>query len=135
VFVTGDGPQDRDANPGGSGLFRVLSDSLVAQGIATLRLDDRGAGRSSATLTPPSYRALIDDARVAVAWARGRPQIDPRRVTLIGHSEGAKTCAILAAEDPGIAAIALLAGAGGSGAASPRGGEGHTFGGPRPRSG
>jgi pimeloyl-ACP methyl ester carboxylesterase len=30
---------------------------------------------------------------------------------LIGHSEGAKTCAILAAEDPGIAAIALLAGA------------------------
>src|SRR5262245_30156398 len=91
VFISGDGPQDRDANPGGANLFHVLADSLVAAGVAVLRHDDRGAGQSSRPTTPPSYRALLDDTRAAIAFVRARADLDTRRVFLVGHSEGAKT--------------------------------------------
>ncbi len=111
IFVSGDGPQDRDANPGGASLFRVLADSLVAEGVAVLRHDDRGAGRSSRPSRPPSYRALLDDTRAAIAFVRQRSDLDARRVFLVGHSEGAKTCEVLAVEDTSIAGVALLAGA------------------------
>jgi hypothetical protein len=111
VFVSGDGPQDRDGNPGGASLFRVLAESLVAHGIVVLRHDDRGAGLSSAPTGAASYRSLIGDTRTAIAFVRKRAECDPRRVVLVGHSEGAGTCAVLAAEDTSIAGIALLAGA------------------------
>lgn len=111
VFISGDGPQDRDGNPGGAGLFRVLADSLVAHGIVVLRHDDRGAGPSSRPTGPPSYRSLLGDTRAAIAFVRSRAECDPRRVVLVGHSEGAKTCGVLAAGDTTIAGIALLAGA------------------------
>lgn len=111
VFVSGDGPQDRDANPGGADLFRVLADSLVAQGVAVLRHDDRGAGRSSRPASPPSYRALLGDTRAAIAFVRARKDLDGRRVFVVGHSEGAKTCEVLAANDSTLAGIALLGGA------------------------
>ena len=111
VYVSGDGPQDRDGNPGGAGLFRVLAESLVAHGIVVLRHDDRGAGRSSTPTGPPSYRSLLGDTRAAIAFVRGRAECDSRSVVLVGHSEGAGTCAVLAAEDTSIAGIALLAGA------------------------
>lgn len=111
VFVTGDGPQDRHGRPGGSGLFDALAESLLARGIAVLRHDDRGAGGSSTPAGPPSYRALLGDTRAAIAFVRGRTECDGRRVFLMGHSEGSKTCAVLAAEDTALAGIALLAGA------------------------
>jgi uncharacterized protein len=111
VLISGDGPQDRDGAPGTEGLYRALADALVAEGVAVLRHDDRGAGRSSAPVTPPSYRALLGDTRAAIAFVRSRRELDGERVVLIGHSEGGKTAAILAAEDPRIAAIAILAGA------------------------
>ena len=111
VFISGDGPQDRDDNPGGASLLRVLADSLVAQGVAVLRHDDRGAGQSTRANAAPSYRALLGDTRAAIAFVRARKELDAHRVFLVGHSEGAKTCEVLAAEDPGIAGIALLGGA------------------------
>jgi alpha-beta hydrolase superfamily lysophospholipase len=89
----------------------VLADSLTARGVAVLRHDDRGAGRSSRPTGPPRYRALLDDTRAAIAFVRARRELDARRVFLVGHSEGAKTCEVLAAEDSLIAGIALLAGA------------------------
>lgn len=111
VFVSGDGPQDRDGGLGRTGLFRMLADSLAARGLITLRHDDRGAGGSSPIPGPPSYRALLGDTRAALAFVRQRSEVDPDRVLLVGHSEGAKTCAALAAEDPKIAGLVLLAGA------------------------
>ncbi|HEY6194078.1 MAG TPA: alpha/beta fold hydrolase [Candidatus Eisenbacteria bacterium] len=111
VFVSGDGPQDRDGNLGRAGLFHVLADSLLARGVIVLRHDDRGAGSSSTAPGPPSYRALLGDTRAALAFVRGRREVDPDRVVLLGHSEGAKTCEALAVEDSKLAGIVLLGGA------------------------
>jgi len=111
VLISGDGPQDRDGGPGGAGLPRLISEQLAAVGVAALRLDDRNAGGSTTTPGPPSYRALLEDTRAAIAFVRARAELDPRRVALIGHSEGAKTAEVLAAEVAQIAAIVLMAGA------------------------
>src|SRR5262245_60404462 len=111
VFISGDGPQDRDASLGPAGIFHVLADSLVARGLIVLRHDDRGAGGSSSAPGPPSYRALVGDTRAALGYMRGRSEVDPDRVVLIGHSEGAKTCEVLAVEDSRVAGLVLLGGA------------------------
>ncbi len=110
VTISGSGVQDRDGNPGGANLFRRLATALGERGIACLRVDDRAAGESAVPTGPTSYRDLIADTAAAVAFARGHDAIDPKRIVLIGHSEGAQTAGILAAEDPAIAAIVLMAG-------------------------
>ncbi|MGH9830047.1 MAG: alpha/beta hydrolase family protein, partial [Blastocatellia bacterium] len=111
VLITGSGLQDRDYNPPGLNMFRFIAEKLSANGIAVLRHDDRGVGKSNAPNRPTSYRDLINDTRAAIEYVRSRKEIDPERVALIGHSEGAETAGILAEADPRIAAIALLSGA------------------------
>ena len=109
VLISGSGAQDRD----GSTLlnfYRLIAERLSANGIAVLRADDRGAGQSSMPTKPSSYRDLVNDSRAAVELLLARREIDPKRIALIGHSEGAETALTMAAEDPRIAAIMLLAG-------------------------
>ncbi|HEU4389566.1 MAG TPA: alpha/beta fold hydrolase, partial [Blastocatellia bacterium] len=110
LLISGSGLQDRDDNPGGHGFFRLIAERLSSNGIAVLRHDDRGFGKSSALSKPSSYQDLIGDTRAGILYLRGRKQIDARRIVLVGHSEGAETAAILADEDSRIAGIVLLAG-------------------------
>jgi alpha-beta hydrolase superfamily lysophospholipase len=110
VMISGTGPQDRDGNPGGFFIFKLVAEQLASHGIAVLRHDDRGVARSSMPSRPTTYQDLIDDTKAAVAYLRSRPDIDPDKIALAGHSEGGFTASIIAAGDPKIAAIALLAG-------------------------
>lgn len=112
VIITGSGGQDRDGAHGLLGLYRLIAERLSASGVAVLRVDDRGVGKSLVPdARPTSYRDLVEDSRAALAYLRTRPEIDPKRIALVGHSEGALTAMIIAAEDPRVAAVALLAGA------------------------
>lgn len=110
--VSGSGSQNRDGNPGAFSLFKLIGDQLSTKGIAVLRHDDRGVGQSAMPARPTSYRDVIDDTKAAIAYLRQREDVDPDRIVLLGHSEGGLTASILASEDPRIAAVALLAGAG-----------------------
>ena len=110
VTITGSGPQDRDATPAslpGYRLYFQLADTLGRRGIAVLRLDDRGAGSDAGPMTVTTAD-LADDIRAAVAYLRTRPEIDPARVGLVGHSEGGTIAPMVAASDSGIAAVVLL---------------------------
>jgi pimeloyl-ACP methyl ester carboxylesterase len=111
VLITGSGGQDRDGNPGASSLLRLIAERLSANGIAVLRHDDRGVGKSSMPTKATTYQSLISDTKAAVEYLRNRKEIDPARIILVGHSEGGYTARIIAAEDERIAGIALLAGA------------------------
>ena len=113
VLITGSGAQNRDENTPALEKwrpFRQIADTLSRRGIAVLRLDDRGVGGSAAGPPTATSADFADDIRAAVAFLRARPDIDPARVGLVGHSEGGMIAPMVAASDPRLAAIALLAG-------------------------
>ncbi|MGH7524218.1 MAG: alpha/beta hydrolase family protein [Gemmatimonadales bacterium] len=111
VTITGSGQEDRDEYipvAGGYRPFRQIADTLGRRGIAVLRLDDRTVGASGGALgTSADY---ADDIRAAVAYLRSRPEIDGDRIALLGHSEGGMIAPMVAATDPRIRAIVLMAG-------------------------
>jgi pimeloyl-ACP methyl ester carboxylesterase len=109
-FISGSGPQDRNGFSSGLDLgTHEILDRLTSQGFLVLRVDDRGTGESSAMPPNASFLDLVADARACVDHLRKRDDVDPKRIVLIGHSEGAETAPILAAERPEIAAIVLMA--------------------------
>lgn len=110
VLISGSGSQDRDGNPGSFNLLRLIAETLSPAGFIVLRHDDRGAGGSTMPTTPTTYRDLINDTKAAIEYLRARSDVDPDFIVLIGHSEGAETAGIIAAEDGRVAAVALLAG-------------------------
>jgi hypothetical protein len=112
VLVTGSGQQDRDETIFGHKPFLVLADSLTRKGIAVLRSDDRGAGGSGGDFGRATTADFATDVEAAVAYLKTRPEVDPRRIGLIGHSEGGVIAPMVAARDRDIAFIVLLAGAG-----------------------
>jgi uncharacterized protein len=113
LTLTGSGAHHRDGNrtpehpyrP-----FRQIAERLAECGVATLRLDDRGVGASTGDASAATAEDTAADADAALAFLRGRPEIDPRRVGLIGHSYGGEIAPMVAARDRAVAAIVLLAG-------------------------
>ncbi len=112
ILVSGSGPQDRDETILGHKPFWVIADYLSRQGIAVLRYDDRGTGKSQGFFSFATTADFARDTESAVAYARSIPEIDPARIGLIGHSEGGLIAPMVAAKDTKIAWIVLLAGPG-----------------------
>jgi len=111
-FLSGSGGQDREGYSSGLdiGTHEIL-DRLTREGFLVLRVDDRGVGQSTGPLVDVTFDDLVADGRSAVHFLLARPDVDPKRVVLIGHSEGAISAPILAASEP-IAAVVLMAGPG-----------------------
>jgi len=94
--------------------FRDLAATLAGTGIAALRYDSRCSGASdcSAARTPNEY---AEDAVDALAYLRRRSEVDPVRVVLIGHDEGATFAAGVAANaiaKEKLAGLIMIAGPG-----------------------
>ncbi|HEX8329964.1 MAG TPA: alpha/beta fold hydrolase [Hymenobacter sp.] len=100
VLLSDSGPQSRDVEVTGYRMFGQLADYLTRHGIAVLRFDDRGVGKSSGSYANATTADLVTDAQAALAFLRTRPLISPTRVGLLGHGEGANV-ALLAAAAPG----------------------------------
>jgi pimeloyl-ACP methyl ester carboxylesterase len=109
VLITGSGPYDRDESLSNHKPFLVLSDFLTRKGIAVLRYDKRGVGKSTGSADKATTLDLAADCESAVAYLKSRKEIDPDRIGLIGHSEGAMIAPYLAAHSSGIPWIILLA--------------------------
>src|SRR5829696_9258796 len=99
VLVSGSGPQDRDEQLLGHRPFWVLADYLTRRGIAVLRYDDRGVGRSTGRFVDATSEDFADDTRAAVAFLHKRSDIDAAHIGIAGHSEGG-LIAPLVARDP-----------------------------------
>jgi len=119
VLVSGGGAQDRDcygAVGGGWRPFRELAHALTSRGVAVLRFDDRGVGASTGDFGSATEREGLEDVKAVLAFLRGRSDVAPDRIALLGHSEGARVAMWAAAEDGALAGLVLMAGA-----ADPRG--------------
>lgn len=116
VLITGSGPQDRDETLFDHKPFRVIADALTRKGVAVLRVDDRGMGGSARGPASPTTADFATDVEAGVAYLRGRKDIAGDRVGLLGHSEGGLIAPMVAAKDPKIAFLVLLAAPGVDGA-------------------
>lgn len=96
ALATGSGPQDRDETIFGHKPFLVLADALTRAGVAVLRYDDRGVGGSSGSFGLATSWDLASDLDAASEFLKEVPEVDPARVGLIGHSEGAMLAPMVA---------------------------------------
>jgi len=111
IFITGSGKQDRDENIFGFKIFKVISDKLVKNGYATLRLDDRGVGGS--TEIPGISETIFDfasDIEAAIMFLKEREDVDTTAIGLLGHSEGAIVAFVIASKHKDIAFLISMAG-------------------------
>ncbi|TXH64705.1 MAG: alpha/beta fold hydrolase, partial [Lysobacteraceae bacterium] len=110
VLVHGSGAHDRDSTIGPKRPFLDIARGLAARGIAVLRYDKRAKARPqdhAGGVTVDSE--TTDDALHAVAKLRAQPHIDPRRIFVLGHSQGAMMAPRIGRRDPEIAGLILLA--------------------------
>lgn len=112
VLVSGSGAQDRDEELLGHRPFAVLADHLTRRGIAVLRYDDRGVGRSTGRFVDATSADFADDARAAVLFLRGRSEVAPGKIGIVGHSEGGMIGPMVAVRTPEVGFLVLLAGPG-----------------------
>ena len=114
VFVHGSGPNDRDETIGPNRLFRDLADSLAAAGIASLRYDKRTYVYRAETASISGGKLdydveTVDDAVAAIDLLRRTAGIDPQRIYVVGHSQGAMLAPRIAARSGKAAGCVMLA--------------------------
>jgi pimeloyl-ACP methyl ester carboxylesterase len=112
LLITGSGPQDRDETLFGHKPFLVIADHLARHGIAVLRVDDRGVGGSTGSTEDATLKDCANDVIAGIKLLQKQPEIDARRIGLLGHSEGAIIAPLVASKFKGVACIVLLAGPG-----------------------
>lgn len=91
LLLAGSGPTDRDCNSSlglRTDAYRLVAAALAARGIASLRYDKRGVGKSGINFDPAT--TVIDDFAADALAIAHRLRADPRFSTLalLGHSEG-----------------------------------------------
>ena len=118
LLLPGSGDINRDADhrrfPHGAS--RHLAHALAARGIASVRYDKRGVGRSSGSYLHAGFAENHADASAALQWLRGSAPASGLPIFLIGHSEGAMIAELLAADNDRLAGVILLAAPGTLGA-------------------
>ena len=112
LLIVGSGPHDRDESLMGHKPFLVLSDYLTRKGIVVLRADKRGVGKSTGDAATATTADYATDAEAGVAYLKTRSEVDPRKIGLIGHSEGGVIAPMVAARNQNVAFIVMMAGSG-----------------------
>ncbi len=116
ILVAGSGFEDRDENIAGIPIFAQLAGGLADAGYYVLRYDKRGTGQSGGREEAATLDDYAEDVRAAVTFMRDRKDVDPKRMVLFGHSEGAWVALIAASkEEDNVAAVVLAEGASGTG--------------------
>jgi uncharacterized protein len=112
ILINGTGPLNRDESVAGHRPFLVLADHVTRKGIAVLRFDKRGIGKSTGDYANATTEDFANDAEAALAYLKTRKDIDPKKIGLIGHSEGGLIAPLIATRSKEVAWIVLLAGPG-----------------------
>ena len=114
VLVHGSGPNDRDESFGPNKTFKDLALGLATRGIAVLRYDKRTKVHQAKLVNLTAFTVKdesIDDTLLAIRLLRANPQVDPAKIFVIGHSLGGMIVPRIAAADPRIAGMVVMAGA------------------------
>lgn len=85
LLVWGAGPQDRQYQ----GFFTYLADCLAKNGFCVLSFDKRGIGESGGDLAAHTDADIAEDIKASIKYLSEQKEVDPQKITLIGHEEGA----------------------------------------------
>jgi uncharacterized protein len=111
VLVSGSGANDQDETVQSDKPFRDLAFGLATRGIATLRYDKRTLDDPGA-VDPKTFTATdeyVPDALTAISLLAHRGSIDPRRIFVLGHSQGGTFAPRIAQRAPQVAGLVLMA--------------------------
>jgi pimeloyl-ACP methyl ester carboxylesterase len=112
ILISGSGQQDRDETIFGHKPFAVIADYLTRNGFAVLRIDDRGIGKTTGEVMKASSADFAKDIMAAMDYLKTRKEVNPKKVGLIGHSEGGLIASLVLVQRKDVAFIISLAGAG-----------------------
>jgi hypothetical protein len=113
VLLGGSGPEDRDGSIGRSKPLKDLAWGLASRGIAVLRFDKVTHAHPDLVRENRAFTVAdeyLPDTRAAIGLLQAHPSIDPTRVSVGGHSLGGTVAPRVAAAEPSVAALVLLAG-------------------------
>ena len=106
ILIPGVGSHERDNTFFGHRPFLVIADFLTRNGIAVLRYDERGTGKSTGERSHATAETFAQDVRNAVAFLRSIPEV--KNIGLIGHSEGGIIASLVAAQDDSLSCIIMM---------------------------
>ena len=120
LILAGSGPTDRDGNSkllaGKTDTLKAFAQALAADGVASLRYDKLGTGETGlgSYASHPNdigFNGYVDEAIAAYRFLAARPEVDPQRMLILGHSEGALIAMVAAnkLESGGPSALVLAA--------------------------
>ncbi|KAJ3127232.1 hypothetical protein HK098_006597 [Nowakowskiella sp. JEL0407] len=99
IIISGSGPLDRDGNAGGItppfNLYKALSEYIANERLAVvLKCDKRGVAKSADPLDVNKFWKagmfdLVDDVLGQYEYLANHPKVNPEKIIVIGHSEGA----------------------------------------------
>lgn len=109
ILLPGSGPTDRDQTMLGHKPFAVIADYLTRQGVAVLRVDSRGTGKTSGNYYNSTGHDLAADVLMGIEFLQGLKEVDRTKIGLIGHSLGGLVAALTAESTSDVKFIVLLA--------------------------
>ncbi len=108
VLIPRGGPLDRDERMYNHRPFLILADYLTRAGIAVLRSDVRGVGKSGGKWGGAPTDDSASDAEAAVAYLKTRAEVDARKIGIVSHGEGGLAAPMVAARNHDVAFLAMM---------------------------
>jgi uncharacterized protein len=111
VLLSGGGPFDRDQTHGPNKPLKDLAWGLASKGVTVLRFDKVTCAEPGLTAQP--HFTVTDEyvphALAAIRLLQARPEVDASRVYVLGHSMGGKVTPRVAAAEPSLAGLVIMA--------------------------
>ena len=95
VFLVGSGPNSTHTGLYADFVRENLEQIFLQHGVALMYFDKRGVGLSEGRWHRTDLYERADDARAAVQFLQQHPDIDPKRIGVVGHSQGGTVAQIL----------------------------------------
>jgi dienelactone hydrolase len=110
VLLGAAGVNERDGFSFGVPTLGQLAAALANAGFITVRYDKRGFGQSGGRSESSTLSDQADDARGVAKWLSDRKDVDPKRIAVVGHGEGAMVALLAASRDRRFSAVVSIAG-------------------------
>jgi uncharacterized protein len=87
-----------------------LAGAIAQSGMIAVRYDKRGNGQSGGRSESATFTDFAEDVRTVVRWLERRPDVDPKRIAVVGYGEGGWVGLLAASRERRIVAVVSIAG-------------------------